>query len=417
MTTNPRSMVRDPNPTPRAAAKRAINIGLDVPLILAVFALLLFGALMVFSASWDFSLGIYDSPTFIFQNQMKWMALGVIVIIGASFVDYHYWRLASLPLMGVTLVGLLGVYVVSDSRHNATRTLSEGSFMPGELAKIATIIYLAVWLYSKRNVIGQLGYGLLPLGGIVGVVAGLIMGQPDLSAAATIIVLGGILFFLAGGDLKQIALLLVVMLVMGWLVVWLHPTGSTRVASYLQGLQDPTNYSYHVQRSIEAFAKGGLFGVGIGKGNTKFLGLPVPPTDSIFAVVAEETGWLGASLMVSLFVLLLWRGLVIARRAPDLLGSLIAAGLSIWIAMEAMINMGVMVGVVPFAGNALPFISAGGSNLLVSMAAIGIILNIDRLGRQAEKEKGVATVYAPDGLRRSERRRGLSRPRRSASTE
>jgi cell division protein FtsW len=289
--------------------------------------------------------------------------------------------------------------------------------MPGELAKIATIIYLAVWLYSKRNVIGQLGYGLLPLGGIVGVVAGLIMGQPDLSAAATIIVLGGILFFLAGGDLKQIALLLVVMLVMGWLVVWLHPTGSTRVASYLQGLQDPTNYSYHVQRSIEAFAKGGLFGVGIGKGNTKFLGLPVPPTDSIFAVVAEETGWLGASLMVSLFVLLLWRGLVIARRAPDLLGSLIAAGLSIWIAMEAMINMGVMVGVVPFAGNALPFISAGGSNLLVSMAAIGIILNIDRLGRQAEKEKGVATVYAPDGLRRSERRRGLSRPRRSASTE
>jgi cell division protein FtsW len=412
MLNNPEFIESRPRRVPQ---KKALNLGVDLPLILSIFSLLVFGGLMVYSASWDFSLGIYDDPTYIFSRQMQWLALGVVAIIVISFIDYHYWRIAALPLMGVTLVGLLAVYVVGDARHNATRTLSEGSFMPGELAKIATILYLAVWLYAKRNQIKEVSYGLLPLGAIVGIVSGLIMGQPDLSAAATIIMLGGILFFLAGGELKQIAVLMAMIAVVGWIVVQIHPTGSYRVANYLQGLEDPLNYSYHVQRSIEAFVKGGFFGVGIGKGNTKFLGLPVPPTDSIYAVVAEETGWIGATVLVILFGVVLWRGLSIARRAPDMLGALIAAGLSIWLVVEAMINMGVMVGIVPFAGNALPFISAGGSNLLVSMSAVGIILNIDRLGRKARQEKGVATVYAPDGVRRSERRRSVSRPRRSAS--
>jgi cell division protein FtsW len=166
----------------------------------------------------------------------------------------------------------------------------------------------------------------------------------------------------------------------------------------------------HLSRSLEALVKGSWFGVGIGRADTKLTGLPVPPTDSIFAVIGEEVGVLGASAVVMLNVILLWRGLKIAQIAPDGLGKLMAAGLSIWLALEAFINMAVIVGLVPFAGNALPFISYGGSNLLVSLAAIGILLNISRVSSrsQAKEERSLDAVI---DLRWRDRRRGVSSSR------
>jgi cell division protein FtsW len=276
--------------------------------------------------------------------------------------------------------------VTSEIRLGAVRSLFEGSYQPSELAKIVVIIYLAVWLHSKREHLHDVGFGLLPLAGILGFVGGLIFLQPDLSAVLTVIALGGLMFFLAGGDLKQIVVLLLVAAVVGWLVVAASPTGQARVASYLEGVRDPTEASYHVRRSLEAFVKGGWFGVGIGKADTKLTGLPVPPTDSIYAVVGEETGVFGALGVVLMYGSLLWRGLKIANRAPDVLGALLAGGLSIWLGMEAFINMAVMVGLAPFAGNALPLVSAGGSSMVVSMLAMGIILNVSRLASRAEEE-------------------------------
>ena len=164
---------------------------------------------------------------------------------------------------------------------------------------------------------------------------------------------------------------------------------------------------------MEAFAKGGLFGVGIGNASTKLTGLPVPHTDSIFAVVGEETGFVGSVFLVTMYGLLLWRGLVIARRAPDGLGRLMAAGLTFWLAIEAFINMAVMVGLMPFAGNALPFISAGGSNLMVSMAAIGILLNISRQSEKTVEQEGRTFGEVVD-LRWRDRRRRESRARRTS---
>jgi cell division protein FtsW len=222
------------------------------------------------------------------------------------------------------------------------------------------------------------------------------------------------MFFLAGGDIRQIGLLLLVALFMGWLVVQFHPTGSERIGDYLAGLKDPTQGSYHVTRSLEAFVNGGWFGVGIGRATTKVTGLPVPPTDSIFAVVGEETGVLGAVMLVGLYGLLLWRGFSIARRAPDEMGALLAAGLSAWICLEAFINMSVLVSLLPFAGNALPFISAGGSNLVASLAAVGIILNISRVSVKKKEEKGKLFDAVVD-LRRWDRRRSEPGTRRSAS--
>jgi len=172
-----------------------------------------------------------------------------------------------------------------------------------------------------------------------------------------------------------------------------------------------------VRRSFGAIVNGGWFGVGLGQSQSKLTGLPVPPTDSVFAVVVEELGWFGAVGLISLYGFLIWRGLVIARRAPDMLGTLLASGIAIWIAFEALLNMAVMVGLVPFAGNALPFISAGGSNLVASLAGLGILFNISRqTGEGTISDEEWRSYSAVANLRWWNRRRGVSRTRRAQRT-
>jgi len=199
-------------------------------------------------------------------------------------------------------------------------------------------------------------------------------------------------------------------------VVQVTPTGASRVQNYLAGLEDPSQASYHVRRSIEAFVNGEWFGVGIGNGVTKVVGLPVPPTDSIYAVIGEETGVFGSVALMALYVLFFWRGIRVASRAPDDLGALLAAGLSLWIAIEAFINMAVMVNLMPFAGNALPFVSYGGSNLVVSLVAVGILLNVSRQSVQNMEDQG-RLFSAVVNLRWRDRRRRVSRPYRSAGAD
>ncbi len=388
--------------------------GVDVPLLLTVVALAVLGLVMLFSASWDFSLGAYGSPMRMFNRQLLWLALGVAIALGLSVFDYHHWRRLIVPAMGLTVLLLVGVLVMSEIRFNAKRALIAGSVQPSELAKLVTILYLSVWLYAKRQFLQDISLGLVPLGVILGVVGGLIYQQPDLSAAATVFLMGALLFFLAGGDLRQIAVLLVAALVVGWIVVKISATGQQRVDDFLIGIKDPTQASYHVRRSFESIVNGGWFGVGIGNGRSKLTGLPVPPTDSIFAVIAEELGLFGSVILIGLYASLVWRGLVIARRAPDMLGTILASGLVIWIGLEALINMAVMVGLLPFAGNALPFISAGGSNLVSSLSAIGILMNISR---QRSAGIPVEDEWRSNGavvdLRGWNRRRRVPRSRRS----
>ena len=396
---------------------RPVYLPFDVPLVLVTILLLIFGLLILYSASTDYSIRVLGQDAdYIFLNQLRSLVIALGVAGVMMFMDYHYWRRLVVPGILVILLALLAVLVFGDNRLGSTRTFFQGSYMPSEPAKIITILYLSVWLYSKRNYLGQVSFGLLPLAGIIGLISGFILLQPDLSAAATIVMLGGLLFFLAGGDLRQIALLLVVTVIVGWLVVQIHPTGNERFASYRDSIQDPTLASYHVQRSLSAFISGGFFGRGLGLGGAKYTGLPLPPTDSIFAVVAQETGLLGSSFMILLYAVLVWRGLVIAFKAPDMLGSLIAGGLSLWLALEAFMNMAVMVNLLPFAGNALPFVSSGGSNLVVSMMAIGILMNVSRLSnKQPEEQKGSAQ-NATVGVRGRDGRGRVSRTRRTAST-
>ncbi len=386
----------------------------DIPLLLTVVALLVLGLIMLYSASWDFSLGAYGDPMQMFNRQLLWMILGVFGAFILMQIDYHHWRKLVILAMALTIILLISVLLLSELRFNAKRAFIDGSVQPSELAKLVSIIYLAVWLFSKRQSLQNIQLGLIPLGMILGIIGGLIYLQPDLSAAGTVLILGGLLFFLAGGDLKQITLLMIVAVIGGWMVVRISPTGAERVGDFINGIKDPTQASYHVRRSFEAIVNGGVFGTGIGRGETKLLGLPVPPTDSIFAVLAEELGLVGSIILIGLYASLVWRGMVIARRAPDMLGTLLASGMALWIGLEALINMAVMVGLMPFAGNALPFISAGGSNLVVSLAAIGILLNISR-------QSGVTTVEGNEwrsfgavvDLRWRNRRRRVPRARRS----
>jgi cell division protein FtsW len=408
--------VVQPRAQKAAAPRHPLRLVVDVPLLLVVSTLLILGLLIVHSASWQVSMWLNGSPTDIFMRQLLWVAIGVSIAIFLGWLDYHYWQKFALVVMGMTVILLITVLLRNEVRLNAVRSIYEGSIHPSELAKLVTVIYLAVWLYAKRDQLSDIGFGLLPLSGILGILGGLVFLQPDLSAVATIIFLGGVLFFLAGGDIKQISLLMLGVLLIGALVVTISPTGKDRVGSFIQGWSDLTKASDHVKRSIEAFVHGGWFGVGIGKGVTKLTGLPVPHTDSIFAVVGEETGVFGSAMMVLLYGLLLWRGMVIARRAPDGLGALLAGGLTIWLVFEALVNMAVMVGLLPFAGNALPFVSAGGSSLVVSMAAIGVLFSV---ARQTERAKAVEERFFSEvvDLRRRDWRRRISRSHRSGEDE
>lgn len=403
------------NSTAYAKEERPAARNVDTPFLLALIGLLVFGLIVLFSASWDFSLEILGrEPTYMFSRQLLWLGIGIVGAYVLSRFDYHHWSKLVVPITFIAILMLGAVLLTNEIRFGAKRSIFEGSVQPSELAKLVSIIYLAVWLYAKRASLRVFSLGFLPLSIILGIFGGLIFLQPDLSAAGTVLLMGGLLFFLAGGDLKQISIMLLVTLFVGWLVVQVSETGQKRIADFILGIKDPTQASYHVLRSFEALVGGGVFGRGLGQSLSKFTGLPVPPTDSIFAIVVEELGLVGSIFLMGLYALLIWRGLVIARRAPDMLGTLLAAGLVLWIGVEALINMAVMVGLMPFAGNALPFVSAGGSNLTMMMGAIGIVMNVSR-------QRGAATRTNDDwrsfgaafDLRWRNGRRRVSRPRRA----
>jgi cell division protein FtsW len=400
----------------KAKTSRQPAQGLDWVLIGVTVGLTLFGLLMVYSAGMKFAKDLDLATDYFIIRQTIFAVAGIVAVAVLSFINYHLYQRFSVLMMIITIIMLLTVAILSDTTLGSNRSFVSGSGRPSEVAKLVGIIYISVWLNAKREVLNDIFLGLFPLMLILGITGGLILIQPDISAALTIIILGGILFFLAGGAWRQIALTLVVTMLVGWIVVNVYPTGIKRITDYITGLHDPLQASYHVLRSLEAIIYGGLFGVGIGHSSVKSTGLPVAPTDSIFAVVAEELGLIGSGLLILAYIVLLWRGLSIARRAPDQLGSLLASGITIWIVIEALINMAVMVNLLPHAGNALPFISYGGSNLTVTLAAVGILMNISRLSSKQETTKGGGTFGAVVDLRWRDRRRRVSRSGRSSDT-
>ncbi len=388
----------------------------DVLLLLIVVALVIIGIIMVYSSSWNFAVWAGRDTSYLLTRQVLWLVVGSAAAVFASVFDYHRYKPFLLPMLIVTVGMLAAVLIFGEERFSATRTFISGAGQPSEFAKLVVIIYLSFWLYNRREKINNIFFGLLPLGGILGLVSSFFALQPDLSAVITIMAIGAIMFFLVGADFRQILSVIILMAIAGTLIISFSDKGRNRVSEYVAGLQDPVNTSYHIQHSMKAIAEGKVFGVGIGNGTVKY-SLPVSWTDSIFAVIVEETGLVGSAFVILLYILLMWRGLYIASRALDELGRLLAAGITLWIILEAMINMGVLVNLIPSAGNALPLISAGGSNLVSVLIGLGILMNISHMTMKQKQEEEANRRYAGAvvDMRWRDGGRSLPRTRRSAN--
>jgi len=415
--TAPRFLDEDrPQTERRAETTRRFALMVDPYLVVSVVALLAIGLLMVWSTTFFLSENATD---YIFKQIRNMLGGGILAIL-LSLVDYRVLKRFAIPMMAVIIALLVLVLILPDSinkLYGAKRSLSDGGIQPSEPAKLIVIIYMAAWLSSKKSKLKNIMYGLLPFAMLVGVIGVLIILEPDISTAGLILVTLCVMFFLAGADLLQISIIGVVMIVLAVVVVSILPYAQERFRSWVLLIQDPVNApAVHSQNVIIAFLNGGLSGVGLGGGYQKFYNLSVPHTDSIFAVIGEELGLLGAGVVVALFLIFMLRGFRVARNAPDSFGALVAAGVTTAIIMEALFNIAVMSAVIPFAGVPLPFISYGGSSLVTVMVGVGLIMSVSRVtARQATQERWT-TRYSVNRDERSDapvsrgnRRRDLPR--------
>ncbi len=372
-----------PRTRPRTAERGlAFWQTLDKPLMVIVGVLLAIGLTMVYSTTFDWSFSEFGNPTVKVLEHARMVALAIALAGLVVVFDYRRVRRLAVPILLVSVASLISVLLFGDDVFNARRSLIAGRFQPGELAELAMVIYMAAWLGSKNTRIRSLTYGLIPFAVLVGVVCGLVVLQPDLSTAMIIAVTTGLMFFLAGADVIQLAAGAALAIAAGVLAVLsgaLPFYAEDRVGGFLAGWSDITQAQYHVQQAYIAFANGGWFGVGLGEGAQKFTGLPAPHTDSIFAVIGEELGIMGAVFVVLLFAALVARGFQIARRSSDSFGALLAAGITIWIVSKALLNIAVMLALVPPTGVVLPFISFGGSSMVTLMIGVGLLLSVQRV--------------------------------------
>ena len=355
-----------------------LKLHFDYWLLLAAAGLVVVGMLVVYSSTFDLGLLAKESSSYYIRRQFIALLLGIGATLVIMQFDYHLLRRFSVPLMVFTLLLLGSLLLIGEAFLGAQRGLLEGSFQPSELAKLAMILYIAHWLSSKGERIKLISYGLIPFSVIVGIVCALIVRQPDLSTSMLIAIVSFTLFFVAGADWRQFAAVGALGGVVFMVLINALPHAAARVEAYRVGWGNPELAGYHVQRALAALANGGWFGVGLGESTQKFGPLPAAHTDGAFAVLGEELGLFGALLVIGLFLMLAWRGVRTAMRARDSYGFLLAIGITCWLSYQALINVAVITAIIPFTGIPLPFLSYGGSSLLMSLIGVGILLNISR---------------------------------------
>jgi cell division protein FtsW len=347
-------------------------------LVLAVAGLVIVGLMMVYSATFDWSYQAHRDSFRIASRQFLWVGLSLVAMVVVAAVPYDWWQSMAVPIMVGGLLLLILVLIAGEDRFGARRSFFDGSVQPSELVKLVMLIYVAAWLASKGEQIRDVTYGLIPFAVLIGLVAGLIVMQPDVSTAVLVVLTALAMFFFAGADIFQLAVGGAIGGVTFLLLVNQLPHARHRIDEYLAVWHDPELLGYHMQQALIALGSGGLFGVGLGQGQQKFGYLPTPHTDSIFAVLGEELGFVGCLVVIALFFLLAYRGFKIAREAPDAFAALLACGITCWLTFQALINVAVMTGLIPFTGVALPFISSGGSAMLASLSGVGLLLSISR---------------------------------------
>jgi cell division protein FtsW len=357
----------------------------DFILILTTLSLLAIGMIMVYSASAVWATYKFDDSFFFVKRQLLFAGVGVIAMFGIMTVDYWTWRTWAKVLMLSCFLLLIIVLIpgVGLVRNGSQSWIGVGAFsiQPSEFMKLAMIAFLAKHLSENQKKLTLFKKGLLPTLSIVMLAFGLIMLQPDLGTGAVLVGTSVVIIFVAGAKISHFIGLGLIGLVGFAGLVLSAPYRIKRITSFLDPWQDPLGSGFQIIQSLYAIGPGGLLGLGLGKSRQKFFYLPEPQTDFIFAIIAEELGFIGGTLILFLFGLLLWRGVRVALGAPDLFGSLLAIGIIAMIAIQVIINIGVVTGMFPVTGITLPFLSYGGSSLTLTLMAVGVLLNISRYSR------------------------------------
>src|SRR5467141_373650 len=354
----------------------------DMWLFGAAVVLLSAGVVMVYSASAIVAADRFHDPYFFLKKQVFWALLGAGCLWMAIRLDYHRLEGFVLPLLifaGVLLVLVL-ISPLGQAINGTRRWIRLGpvSFQPAELAKLALVLYLAAFLARTGEAVTDFRRGLVPPLAVAGLLAALVLAQPDLGNCLTLITLTFTLLFIAGGRARHLGFILVAALPPLVLAIWAAPYRLRRIFAFIDPWSDPRGSGFQIIQSWLAFGNGGLVGQGIGGSRQKLFYLPESHTDFIFAIIGEELGFVGAAAIVALFVVLIWRGLRIGLRAPDAFGGYLALGITVLIATQTLVNLGVVTGLLPTKGLPLPFISFGGSALLVTMVSTGVLLNISQ---------------------------------------
>jgi cell division protein FtsW len=354
----------------------------DKLLFLAVLLLVCCSVVMVYSASALLAMEQHDNQYYFLFKQVTWVLLGLCLLLVAMRVDYRNLNqpVVLWTALGTSVLALVAVLIFGPEINGTRRWFAMGGVgvQPSELAKIAVIIFTADNLARRMNRIDELSYSLLPIAIVAGAVAGLVVMEPDFGTALTILMVVGMMVFTAGLGYRYLVGLVLTLTPVLYVVLASEPYRRQRLVSFLDPWADPLGSGFQIIQSLIAVGTGGVLGQGIMGGVQKLFFLPEPFTDFIYAVIAEETGLIGATLVLLCFCVITWRGLRIAVHAPDQFGALLAVGLTTMVALQAFVNISVVLSLVPTKGIPLPFVSNGGSSMLVSLLAMGMLLNISQ---------------------------------------
>ena len=355
----------------------------DVIFLTLIFLLLAFGLIMLSSAGVVLAKTRFGDEYYFLKRQFfRGILPGMFLLWVVSRIHFSFWKKIALPFFVLALFFLLLVFIpgVGVRLLGASRWVNLGffSFQPTEMMKLALIIYLALWISNRKEKIKQVKEGLLPFVAIISLVALLIIKQPDIGTLGIVTFFSMAMFFLSGSSLRHLAALIFCGILLVFILIKIEPYRMNRLLTFLDPGHDVLGVGYQINQARLAIGAGGFWGLGLGYSRQKFNYLPEPVGDSIFALIAEETGLVGASLVISGFLLLALRGYKIARLAPDAFSALLTAGVVSWIVFQSLVNIMAIVGLIPLTGVPLPFISYGSTSLVFLLTAVGIVLNISR---------------------------------------
>ncbi len=352
----------------------------DLPFLILTVMLVVIGVIMLFSASYARAYSETGNSAYYFVRQGGFAAAGLVAMWFISRVNYQVWRALSFPILAASIVFLLLVPVIGISSGGAKRWISLGftSFQPSEVAKVGVVLSFSAMMSMWRDRMHDYRYGVLPFLGILGVIAVLLYLEPHLSATLIIIMTGAVMMFLGGTDKKWLFGLAIVGAALIGVYLLTKGYSGDRIKAWLNPMDYSRDEGYQVVQSQYAIGSGGLTGLGFGKSRQKYLYLPEEHNDYIFAIVCEELGFVGATVIVLLFLLLLLRGYWIAMHARDRFGSLLVAGMVTLLGLQVFLNIGVVSNLLPSTGISLPFFSYGGTALLMQLFEMGIVLAISR---------------------------------------